>query len=60
VRPPAESHDDGPAGSRELIDRLDEMQPQDADFDVCVMQLVARGTSTPSPCTRRKASIPSS
>jgi len=41
VHPPAASLDDDPAGSRELIDRLDEMQPQEADFDVCVAQPAA-------------------
>ena len=29
------------AGSRELIARLDEMEPLDADFDVCVARLAA-------------------
>jgi len=41
ARPPAASLDDNPAGSRELIDWLEQMQPQDAGFDVCVLQLAA-------------------
>jgi hypothetical protein len=47
VHPPAASLDDDPAGSRELIDRLDEMQPQEADFDVCVAQLAGLPSAEP-------------